>query len=446
MTTGPFLLLAACSVALIRPSWAGPALTIDRFQVNVRSDATTQSRRVAVLRLGEEVEQIGTNGEWIRIRMADGKEGWVHSDLVQVPLIVQGRGVRIREAGATSSAVLATVSKGTVLLRIGQQEGWYQVALADGRRGWVWSNLVRPKEISFLPTSPVASSLQGADGKTAAELSGLYVDGLRLEKAGDYNSALDLFEEVLRENPDHQGARFHSAQAHKQLREYDEALKDLYAARRNSPGRRDIMLELGEIYRLRGQVDSTRKYQALFRGRQGMPDPGMEPVNLEMETGEEWPIPDEAWIYMAVAASLIAMGLVAWRVGFTRAVFAETREPKPAAAAGGTGEGPARPEGGRPAHTGSAGPVEAAGLDRRIEEKWKELRQNSEVVDRTRNAVGKGLEWNPVERLRDHLDALGKALQMEEERSRIYAEIARLQEMKIEVMTNELRRGNTGEQ
>lgn len=445
MTTGPFLLLAACSVAFIRVSWAGPALTIDRFQVNVRSDATTQSKRVAVLRLGEEVEQIGINGEWIRIRMADGKEGWVHSDLVQLPLIVQGRGVRIREAGSTSSAVLATVSKGTVLVRIGEKEGWYEVALADGRRGWVWSNLVLPKEISLLPTSPAPSAPQGADGKTAAELSGLYVDGLRLEKAGDYNSALELFEEVLRDDPDHQGALFHSAQAHRQLREYEEALKDLYAAQRIGPGRRDIMLELGEIYRLRGQVDSTRKYQALFRGRKETPDPGMEPANLEMETGEEWPVPDEAWIYMAVAASLIAMGLLASRVGFPRTVFAETREPKPAAAVGGAGEVPARTDEGRPARAESAGPVEAAGLDRQIEEKWKELRRTSEVADRARAAVGKGLEWNSVECLRGHLDALGKALQMEEERSRIYAEIARLQEMKIEVMTSELRRGNPGE-
>ena len=445
MTIGPFLLLAAISVAFIRAACAGPALAIDRFHVNVRSDATAQSKRIALLRLGEEVEQIGINGEWIRIRMADGKEGWVHSALVQMPLIVQGRGVRIREAGSTSSVVLATVSNGTELSRIGQKEDWYEVALPDGRRGWVWSDLVRPREITLLPPSSAPSSREGADGKTAAELSGLYADGLRLEKEGDYNSALDQFEEVLREDPDHLGALFHSAQSHKQLREYDEALKDLYAARKNSPGRRDIMLELGEIYRLLGRADSTRKYQSLFRGNEWIPGPAKEPADPGRETGGERPIPDVAWIYLAVAVSLIAMGLFVWRVRFPRAVPDGPGEPKPAAAPGGARETPVKTEEGRSAVQGGEGLVEAAALDRQIEEKRKELRQNSEVVARARAAAGQGLESDLAERLRDCLDAMEKVLRMEEERSRIYAEIARLQEMKIEVMTKELRRGNPGE-
>ena len=152
-----------------------------------------------------------------------------------------------------------------------------------------------------------------------------------------------------------------------------------------------------------------------------------------------------AWIYLAVAVSLIAMGLFVWRVRFPRAVPDGPGEPKPAAAPGGARETPVKTEEGRSAVQGGEGLVEAAALDRQIEEKRKELRQNSEVVARARAAAGQGLESDLAERLRDCLDAMEKVLRMEEERSRIYAEIARLQEMKIEVMTKELRRGNPGE-
>ena len=45
---------------LIVQVYAGPALYVNRAQVNVRSDATVQSARVAVLQDGEELEQIGS--------------------------------------------------------------------------------------------------------------------------------------------------------------------------------------------------------------------------------------------------------------------------------------------------------------------------------------------------------------------------------------------------
>ncbi|MBT4500150.1 MAG: SH3 domain-containing protein, partial [Gemmatimonadetes bacterium] len=75
--------MGAGLLLLAQAAVGGPALRVDRLQVNVRADATVQSGLVAVLVAGEEVEQLGEKDEWRRIRMADGREGWVHAGLVQ---------------------------------------------------------------------------------------------------------------------------------------------------------------------------------------------------------------------------------------------------------------------------------------------------------------------------------------------------------------------------
>ena len=74
--------------------------------------------------------------------------------------------------------------------------------------------------------------------------------GLKFEEKGDYRSALGKFEEVLKEDPDNVSALAHVATAYKQLGAYDEAVENLNLARDKSSGRRDILLELGEVYRL----------------------------------------------------------------------------------------------------------------------------------------------------------------------------------------------------
>ena len=63
-------------------SKGGIILMVNRAQVYVRSAATVQSDRVAVLKQGMEVEQIDSWNDWRKIRLPDGSEGWLHSDLV----------------------------------------------------------------------------------------------------------------------------------------------------------------------------------------------------------------------------------------------------------------------------------------------------------------------------------------------------------------------------
>ena len=78
--------------------------------------------------------------------------------------------------------------------------------------------------------------------------------------------------------------------------------------------------------------------------------------------------------------------------------------------------------------------AEEQDLDSQIEQKWRELRETSSATAEE----GSGEDaW--LEAIVDHLDTLRSGLEMQEQRAQIYADIVRLQRMKIESMSEELR-------
>ncbi len=99
----------------------------------------------------------------------------------------------------------------------------------------------------------------------------------------------------------------------------------------------------------------------------------------------------------------------------------------------------------RLAHKDGAGPAGGVGLDRQIEERWEALRRSSDLSARAFASLEKGAKYDHLERMRVHLEALRRALRAEQERSGIYADIARLLEKKIEAMKDEVRLGNRKE-
>jgi len=446
LIAGGWLLLLAQTAA------AGPALVIDRAQVNVRADATVQSERIAVLRQGAEVEQLDSKDEWRRIRLSDGREGWVHSVLVREQLIVTGDGVRIRAAGSVQAPTVAMASRGEELGKLGQRGNWSEVGLPDGRTGWIWSRLVRPKEISITPAAqerqpavreespppqPAAAvetePAEPEKEEPAAVRRNSYAEGLQQAAAGDYRAALASFEEVLRQDPDHLNALIHVAQAHKQLGNFDPAREKLYRAMEIGKDRRDIFMTLGEVYRLSGEPDSARKYQALFRGEEWVPKTEEKPA--EPPPAESvLPSVDVLWIYggAALGASAVLVVLALLVRSQKRKGGEEERR-----GAGREGKFARTMRSSAQARVGSG---EEAELDRQIQEKRAELRESAATFLGP-DALGEaeeGQEDGHLEHVLNDLEALRKALEMQDERARIYADLVRLQSMKIEMMSQEL--------
>ncbi len=443
---GLFLLLAVVSEIE-----AGPALKMDRPQVNIRADATVQASRIAVLAQDVEVEALGRKDEWFRISLPDGREGWVHSRLVREIVVVTGEGVRLRVAGSTTAPTVATAAKGEELGKVGEQGNWFEIALADGGRGWIWKELVQVKTIrtavAKAPEEQEAEIRPEAVAQEEAEpiveevvapppvlRRNIYAEGLQHAAAGEYQLALDLFNDVLDTKPDHLDALIHAARAHKHLGVYDRALDRLYQAMTLGEGRRDIYVTLAEVYRLGGVPDSSAKYLALFRGEK-WEKPQTVGQDKQPEQEDEMPL-GAWWIYSAGfvgALLLLAGGWVVVRLRRPRAAkSAKEGKEQGAKAAKGKFAKEMRQSWG----TGTSGSGEEVELERQIQEKRADLRQSSAAFLGP-NALGEGEDAH-MEQMMGQVETLRGALDAQDERAHIYADIVRLQNAKIEAMEQEL--------
>ena len=139
---------------------AEPVYVVNRLQVNIRTDATVQSERIAVLDKGQEIELLWRKDEWIQIRLPDGRNGWVHSDLVQEKVVVLGRQVHLRVSGSPQAEVLVTLEQERELGRIRQVGDWSEVVLADGRKGWMISRFLGTKKLLLTGLATQADTIK----------------------------------------------------------------------------------------------------------------------------------------------------------------------------------------------------------------------------------------------------------------------------------------------
>ena len=477
------LLLVATSVKVR----ADPILSMDRDQVNIRADATVQSPRVTVLRRGDEVEEIRRHNEWIQVRLTDGRRGWVHGSLVRVRLIVEGQGVRVRSGASSQSSSVTMLYRGQEVETLGRRGSWLEVRLRDGRVGWVHSQYVRAKtqeDLSALVPTPPESAGQivvpaeepealpetgdaaagsdhdvamddggvpeaadaGADAGAAEAADALsqaqeirrssYAEGLQYEASGDFAAALESFERVLEDAPENISALSHAAQAHRQLGQYELALEKLYQALEQSGGRRDVYLTLGEVYRVSGEPDSAAKYNTLYWGRQ------VDAAEADTSARPEEPGRPLPVMRLALAGLLLLglIGLGAWwvlRKGGGVSTPKSAGKPRP----GGKFDRALEREHAQ-VRGGRASTEEERELDGQIEDKWRDLRESSSAfaaaLQPAQIAEGEG-EDGHLNRVLDHVEALRQALGLQDERAQIYADIVRLQNMKIEAMEEQLR-------
>ena len=436
---------------------AGPVLKMDRPKVNVRADATVQSSKVMTLSKDVEVEALGRKDEWFRIRLPDGNEGWVHSRLVQEIVVVTGEAVRLRQAGSTNAPTVATVDRGAELGKVGEQGNWFEVALGGGERVWIWKKLVRPKTMQTEPVRAAVVEEESAErGSVVAEEPAVeeesveqdpatlpplrrnfYGEGLRRAAAGEYEEALALFNEVLQADPDHLDALVHAARAQKELGVYDQALDLLYHAMEIEAGRRDIYLTLAEVYRLGGVPDSTAKYQALFRGEEwekplpSKPKPKPVPESRGKMPPEAW------WVYAALALGVLVLIVLGVFLVMRRSKRSPTKPAKAPGVKKGKSKFAKQLRQGQSREIG-AGVGEEAELDRQIQRKREDLQESSAAFLGPDALAQGGGEDAQMEKVLEHVDTLRKALEVQDERALIYADIVRLQNAKIETMGREL--------
>ncbi len=119
---------------------------------NVREGPGTNYRQIDRIKTGTPVIQIGKQDNWYKVQLPSKKEGWIREDLLRETLnqMVTNDKVNIRYGPGTVYRVLTQVEKNTPVTVIGEQDNWYRVKLPDGRIGWIRKDLV---SYSYYPTT-----------------------------------------------------------------------------------------------------------------------------------------------------------------------------------------------------------------------------------------------------------------------------------------------------
>lgn len=133
--------------------------------VNVRSTPealSDNSNRIAQVVFGDPVKILSSdNQEWYQVELSGGQKGWVVKRAVDlldaegnpisdqqlnlnVParvLVVNTRDSNVRQGPGTTHPVVAISQPGDILPILAEQGQWYQVALPDGRNGFISGSL-----------------------------------------------------------------------------------------------------------------------------------------------------------------------------------------------------------------------------------------------------------------------------------------------------------------
>lgn len=124
--------------------------TISGTTVNVRSKPDTSSKILTQLSKGTVVAVSEIQDNWCKVT-DNGVTGWVSKQFVVVTEAVAGKGtingnnVNVRSKPSVSGGKVAQLGNGTKVDIIKKSDGWYRIALGDGKYGWVSSEFVAYK-------------------------------------------------------------------------------------------------------------------------------------------------------------------------------------------------------------------------------------------------------------------------------------------------------------
>lgn len=148
--------------------------------VNVRATDDMNGEIIDQVEIGEVVYELGANGSWSHILLADGREGYIYSSLLSYnyvaptsqeatePLYQEEEfspysgtlwslfsGVNIRQEPGLDGEVIGTLYYGDSCEALAYTGGWFQVLLADGSLGYVHGD--------YLTETPVEAEELGGE-------------------------------------------------------------------------------------------------------------------------------------------------------------------------------------------------------------------------------------------------------------------------------------------
>lgn len=111
---------------------------------NVRSGPGTDHEILWSVGKYYPVDVIKKSGSWYQISDFEGDRGWMHESLLRdIPAVVVKESlVNVRQGPGTNFKVLFQAEKGVSMECLREEKGWLKVKHADGEEGWIHKDLV----------------------------------------------------------------------------------------------------------------------------------------------------------------------------------------------------------------------------------------------------------------------------------------------------------------
>jgi uncharacterized protein YraI len=153
------ILLILCFTTFVHAE----TITVTAMKANIRSGPGTGYKIIDETKRGENLESIKRREGWIKVRLKEGREGWVAEKLVVITpaqtLRVKVMKENLRQTPGGQK--IGEVSKNTELKVIGEEGRWIEVEIV----GWIWRDSTMAKGMEIQRTSQES-------GKGTAKIKG----------------------------------------------------------------------------------------------------------------------------------------------------------------------------------------------------------------------------------------------------------------------------------
>ena len=112
-------------------------------KLNVRKGPSINDERIASLDRGMVVEILETSNGWNKVKLSDGEEGWVNGDYTaKEKATVTADKLNVRKGPSIENEKIGSLTEGTVVEILEEENNWYKVQLSDGNEGWISGDYV----------------------------------------------------------------------------------------------------------------------------------------------------------------------------------------------------------------------------------------------------------------------------------------------------------------
>lgn len=136
--------------------------------VNLRSGASTQTKKLGSYERGTWLRITGESGNWYKVVGPDGKTGYMSKDYVYISAAAKGiigivdvkDFLNLRASGSSSGRVIGTYPDGTPCILLSETGDWYHVTV-DGKAGYFNSDYIDKLYTTYSPDVATVVSKNG---------------------------------------------------------------------------------------------------------------------------------------------------------------------------------------------------------------------------------------------------------------------------------------------